>query len=138
VYPPYPGRKHCPSADLNAHAPQHSDTWRWEEQYVYRGAWRNIRNWTMAQLALNETEIVEMPQMVFPCATDAPGQTLYEKMLKGTLLLGPGSEDEMQKRWLRLILLLVVVFMQGCCWSNCPPGNSAVRWHTPIHDAQDS
>jgi hypothetical protein len=92
----------------------------------------------MAQLALNETEIVEMPQMVFPCATDAPGQTLYEKMLKGTLLLGPGSEDEMQKRWLRLILLLVVVFMQGCCWSNCPPGNSAVRWHTPIHDAQDS
>jgi len=44
----------------------------------------------------------------------------------------------MQKRWLRLMLLLVVVVIEGCCWSNCPiPEKSAVEWHTPIHDAQD-
>ena len=32
----------------------------------------------------------------------------------------------MKRCWIRLILLLVVVFMQtGCCWSNCPePWNS--------------
>jgi hypothetical protein len=113
---------------------------RWdEEEYVYRVAWRNIPDWVMAQLALYETEIVEMPQVFLPFATDAQGQTLYKKMLNGKLLLGPGpQEDYMQKLCLRLILLLVVVFMQGCCWSNCPPGNSAVQWHTPIHDAQDS
>jgi hypothetical protein len=81
VYPPYPGRKHCPSADLNGHAPQHIDTKRWEEQYVYRVAWCTIRRWVMAQLAFYETEMVEMPQVFFPCATDAQWQTLYEKML---------------------------------------------------------
>jgi hypothetical protein len=104
---------------------------RWEEEeYVYRVAWRNIRDWVMAQLALYETEIVEMPQVFLPFATDAKGQTLYDKMLNGKLLLGQGpQEDEMQKLWLQLILLLVVVCIQGCCWSNCPP-DDAMQWHT--------
>ena len=45
----------------------------------------------------------------------------------------------MQRFWMRLILLLVVVFTQGgCCWSTCPPGNSAVQWHTPVQAAQGS
>jgi len=48
----------------------------------------------MAQLALYETEIVEMPQVFLPFATDAKGQTLSEKMLNGKLLLGPGSQEE--------------------------------------------
>ncbi len=69
--------------------------WRWdEEEYVYRVAWRNIRDWIMAQLALYETEIVDMPQIFLPFATDAKGQTLYEKMLNGKLLLGPGGEED--------------------------------------------
>jgi len=52
---------------------------RWdEEEYVYRVTWRNIRDWDMAQLALYETEIVDMPQVFLPFATDAKGQTLYE------------------------------------------------------------
>jgi hypothetical protein len=39
----------------------------------------------------------------------------------------------MKRFWVRLMLLLVVVFIQtGCCWSNCPqPWKSAVEWHTP-------
>ena len=41
-----------------------------------------------------------------------------------------GAADDMQKRWIRLILLLVVVCIPGCCWSHCPPGNSAAEWHT--------
>jgi hypothetical protein len=49
-----------------------------DEEYVYRVAWRNIRDWVMAQLALYETEIVEMPLVFFPFATDAKGQRLYE------------------------------------------------------------
>jgi hypothetical protein len=68
---------------------------RWdEEDYVYRVAWRNIRDWVMAQLALYETEIVDMPQIFLPFATDAKGQTLYDKMLTGKFLLGPGSEED--------------------------------------------
>ena len=47
----------------------------------------------MAQCALYETAMVDMPQMFFPFATDAKGQTLYEKMVEGKFLLGPGRED---------------------------------------------
>ena len=44
----------------------------------------------------------------------------------------------MKRFWLRLILLLVVVIMQGCCWSNCPqPDIDVVQWHTPVQDAED-
>ena len=67
---------------------------RWdEEEYVYRVAWRNIRDWVIAQLALYETEIVEMPQVFLPFATDAKGQTLYEKMAEGKFLLGDGRGE---------------------------------------------
>ena len=55
-------------------------------------AWRNIRDWVMAQLALYETEIVDMPQVFLPFATDQKGQTLYEKMVEGKFLLGDGTE----------------------------------------------
>jgi hypothetical protein len=69
------------------------DVRRWDdEEYVYRVAWRNIRDWILAQLALYETEIVELPQVFLPFATDAKGQTLYEKMVEGKFLLGSGEE----------------------------------------------
>ena len=45
----------------------------------------------MAQLALYETEIVDMPQVFRSFATDS--QTLYEKMVKVKVSLGPGLED---------------------------------------------
>ncbi len=52
---------------------------RWDdEHYVYRVARRNIRDWVMSQLALYETEIVDMGQVFLPFATDAKGQTLCE------------------------------------------------------------
>jgi hypothetical protein len=54
---------------------------RWEEEeYVYRVAWRSIRDWVMAQLALYETEIVDMPQVFLPFATDAKGQRKVKKL----------------------------------------------------------
>jgi hypothetical protein len=40
----------------------------------------------MAQLALYETERVEMPQVCLPCATNTKGQTLYEKRVEGQVL----------------------------------------------------
>jgi len=38
-----------------------------------------------------------MPQVCLPFATDAKGQTLYEKMGEGKLVLGPGLEASTQK-----------------------------------------
>jgi hypothetical protein len=60
---------------------------------VYRVAWRNIRDWVMAQLALYEAEIEKMPQVFLPFATDAKEQTLYDKMRIWDLLLGDGRQE---------------------------------------------
>jgi hypothetical protein len=46
-------------------------------------------------LPLSEAEIVDMPQVFLPFATDAKGQTLYEKMAKGKFLLGDGRDKEL-------------------------------------------
>jgi hypothetical protein len=62
-----------------------------DEDYCYRVAWRDIRDWVLAQMALFETAMVEMPQVFLPFATDNKGQTLYEKIAKGQFLLGNGE-----------------------------------------------
>lgn len=72
---------------------QHVRRWD-EEEYVYRVAWRNIRDAVMAQLALYEMEIVDMGQVFLPFATDAKGQTLYDKMRSGKWLLGPEPQED--------------------------------------------
>jgi len=62
-----------------------------DEEYVYRVAWRNIRDWTLAQLALYETQIVDLPQVFLPFAVGKGGKTLYEQVESGGLLLGEGK-----------------------------------------------
>ena len=52
----------------------------------------------MAQLALYETEMVDMGQVFLPFATDTKGQTLYEKMAEGKFLRGPGVEEHETQR----------------------------------------
>ena len=52
----------------------------------------------MVQLALYETEIVDMPQIFLPFATDAKGQTLYKKMAEGKFVLGSRSEEHETRR----------------------------------------
>jgi hypothetical protein len=67
------------------------DVRRWdEEDYVYRVAWRNLRDWVLAQMALYETEMVELPQVFLPFATTKKG-TLYEQIIDGKFLLGSGN-----------------------------------------------
>lgn len=62
-----------------------------DEEYVYRVAWRCIRDWVMAQLALYETEIVSMPQVFLPFATNREGRTMYELVLESPAMLGAGE-----------------------------------------------
>ena len=64
-----------------------------DEDYVYRVAWRCIRDWVMAQLALYETQIVEIPQVFLPFAVDAKGETIYQRLMSGNLL-GAGEAIE--------------------------------------------
>lgn len=64
---------------------------RWDdEDYCYRVAWRCIRDWVLAQLALHETQIVELPQVFLPFAMNRQGKTLYEEVASGQFLLGSG------------------------------------------------
>ena len=57
------------------------------EDYVYRVSWRCIRDWVLAQLALYETDIVELPQVFLPFAVSKNGSTLYEQVQNSQLLL---------------------------------------------------
>ena len=67
---------------------------RWDdEDYCYRVAWRNLRDWVLAQMTLYETEMVDMPQIFLPFANDATGKTLYGKIMENpSFLLGNGKE----------------------------------------------
>jgi hypothetical protein len=64
--------------------------WR-EEDYVYRVAWRNIRDWVLAQLALYETSMVDLPQIFLPFAQGRDGRTLYEAVKEQRFLIGDGK-----------------------------------------------
>jgi hypothetical protein len=58
--------------------------WR-DEEYVYRVAWRCVRDWVLAQLALHETRMVELAQVFFPFATAGQGRTVYQALRAGQL-----------------------------------------------------
>jgi hypothetical protein len=65
-----------------------------DEDHVYCVVWCNIRDWVLAQLALYETEIVEIPQVCLPFAMDARGETIYEKVVTKQFLLGDGRQGK--------------------------------------------
>lgn len=52
-----------------------------------RVAWRIVKDWLAAQLAILETEMVEMQQVFLPYFVNNKGQTLYEVYSSGQLLL---------------------------------------------------
>lgn len=68
-----------------------------DEDYVYRVSWRNIRDWVLAQMALYETQLVELPQVFLPFAMGKTGKTLYEQVQAGGLLLGEGESQKSSK-----------------------------------------
>jgi len=53
-----------------------------------RTAWRIVLNWVEAQLAILETEMVEVSQLFLPYFVNGQGQTLFEIYKSGQLLLG--------------------------------------------------
>ena len=59
-----------------------------DREQAERAAWRNIRDWVLAQTALVESCDVPIEQVFLPYLTDNNGQTLYEAYASGNLLLG--------------------------------------------------
>lgn len=56
-----------------------------------RTAWRNVRDWVLAQMAIIEAGMAQMDEVFLPYLTNGNGQTLYQLYQGGTLALGPGS-----------------------------------------------
>ena len=51
-------------------------------------AWRIIKDWVDAQMAILETEMVEMEQIFLPYVLNNKGKTLYQEFKENQLLLG--------------------------------------------------
>ena len=57
-----------------------------------RTAWRNVRDWVMAQMAIIGAGQVEMEEVFLPYLTDGRGGTLYQLYKGGHLALGCGED----------------------------------------------
>lgn len=61
---------------------------RWkDDDFCYRVAWRNIRDWIFAQMALYETKMVKVEQIFLPYMSDMQGNTLFQKIKENPQLL---------------------------------------------------
>jgi len=62
------------------------------EAQAVRVAWRIVKAWIAAQMAILETEMVKMEQIFLPYVITKGGRTLYEAMIDRHFQLGPGEE----------------------------------------------
>lgn len=63
-----------------------------DDAHAQRVAWRIVKDWVEAQMALLATKSVSLPQLFLPYAVDNKGTTLYEKIaMNPSLLLGDGE-----------------------------------------------
>ena len=57
-----------------------------------RTAWRNVRDWILAQMAIIEAGQVQIDEVFLPYMTDGHGRTLYQLYQGGHLALGGGTD----------------------------------------------
>lgn len=65
-----------------------------DQEQVERIAWRNVRDWVLAQMAFIEAGNVQMDEVFLPYLTDRAGNTLFQAYQSGQLLLGEGKEAQ--------------------------------------------
>jgi hypothetical protein len=61
-------------------------------EHAERVAWRIIKDWLEAQLAIIRTEMVTLDQVMLPYMATDGGQTMYERYLDSQLALPAGGE----------------------------------------------
>lgn len=67
---------------------------RVDREQAERTAWRNIRDWILAQMSFVEAGNVQVDQVFLPYLSDGKGRTLYDAYQAGHLLLGEGQYDD--------------------------------------------
>lgn len=58
-----------------------------DQAQAVRTAWRIVKDWVEAQMALVETKMVSTEQVFMPYAIMRDGQTLFQKVISNQLLL---------------------------------------------------
>lgn len=61
------------------------------KEQAARVAWRIIKDWVAAQLALVETEMVSIDEVFLPYALTENKETVYERVVSGDFKLLPGE-----------------------------------------------
>lgn len=64
-----------------------------DREQAERTAWRNIRDWVMAQMAFVESGNVQMDEVFLPYMADRSGRTLYQAYKSGQLALTDGGAN---------------------------------------------
>lgn len=62
-----------------------------DDEQAERIAWRNLKDWIAAQVALVETAQATMDELFFPKLIDRSERTIYEAFRSGQLMLDAGS-----------------------------------------------
>lgn len=62
-----------------------------DREQAERVAWRIVKDWVEAQMAILESEMVQMDEIFLPYMTDNSGQTMYQAYLNNQLMLGGGE-----------------------------------------------
>jgi len=63
-------------------------------EHAERVAWRVVKDWLEAQLAIIRTEMVTLDQVMLPYMHGDDGRTVYELYRDQQLALGPGATDQ--------------------------------------------
>jgi len=62
-----------------------------DRDHAERVAWRIVKDWVDAQMAILESEQVSMDEIFLPYMVNETGQTLYQMVQSNTLMLGGGE-----------------------------------------------
>ena len=63
-----------------------------DRNQAQRTAWRNVRDWIMAQMAFIESGNVDMPEVFFPYMAVGKGVSVYQLYNSGQLCLPEGDK----------------------------------------------
>ena len=61
-----------------------------DREQAERVAWRIVKDWVEAQMAILESEIVQMDEIFLPYMVNNAGQTVFEAYRSNQLMLGEG------------------------------------------------
>lgn len=73
------------------HSVLHRQKIKCDREQAERVAWRIVKDWVEAQMAILESEMVQMDEIFLPYMVNNDGQTFFEAYRNNQLMLGEGS-----------------------------------------------